>query len=99
MRPDAPPVVLCMTDAGKVLEIGIPGVDNGKRRVAVYVDGKLNTASWRGDPGDRLAVLTTGRLGLMGYQGAQGGSVVFDNIRIWSHAKTDFSDRDEETPR
>ena len=75
---------------------GITGVDNGKRKTAVYVDGRLNTGFWGGGTGDKLAVPTNGRFGLLSHQGTQTGSVVFDNLKIWSHAKTDFSDRNDE---
>jgi hypothetical protein len=75
---------------------GITGVDNSKRKTAVYVDGKLNTGFWGGGTGDKLAVPTNGRFGLLSHQGTQTGSVVFDNLKIWSHAKTDFSDRNDE---
>lgn len=77
---------------------GIPGVDNGARKTAVYVDGKLNTGFWGGGTGDKLTVPTNGRFGLLSHQGTQTGSVVFDNLKIWSYAKTDFSDLNEETP-
>jgi hypothetical protein len=76
---------------------GIPGVDNGQRTVAAYVDGKLNSSIWRGAGGHiRPLVPATGRFGLLWHQGMPAGRVVYDNIKIWSHAKTDFSDRAEE---
>ena len=73
---------------------GIPGVDNGKRKAAAYVDGKLNSCVWRGDAGNgRLPVPPTARFGLLFHQGMQGGRVVYDNIKAWNYAKTDFEDR------
>jgi archaellum component FlaG (FlaF/FlaG flagellin family) len=72
---------------------GVPGVDNGLRKAAVYVDGKLNSGYWGGGTGSQLAVPTNGLFGLLSHQGTPSGSVVFDNIKIWSYAKTDFSDR------
>jgi len=75
---------------------GIAGVDNGQRKAAVYVDGKLNTGFWGGGTGDKLAVPTDGRFGLLSHQGTPSGRVVFDNLKIWNYAKTDFSDRDTE---
>lgn len=75
---------------------GIPGVDNGKRKAAVYVDGKLNTGYWGGGIGNTLAVPKDGRFGLLSHQGTTTGSVVFDNLKIWNYAKTDFSDRNHE---
>lgn len=76
---------------------GIPGVDNGKRTVAAYVDGKLNSSIWRGAGGNiRPAVPATGRFGLLWQSEMQGGRVVFDNLKVWKYAKTDFSDRTQE---
>ena len=75
---------------------GIPGVENGQRKAAVYVDGKLNTGYWGGGTGDKLAVPTDGRFGLLSHQGTPSGSVVFDNFKIWNYAKTNFNDRDRE---
>jgi hypothetical protein len=74
---------------------GIPGVDNGKRRTAIFVDGKLNTGFWNGEGGS-LTIPKTARFGLLAHQGTPSGSVVFDNLKIWSYAKTDFNDRDRE---
>lgn len=78
---------------------GIPCVDNGMRKGAVYVDGKLNTSAWNGAAGSRLAMPTTGPFGFLAHQGMPSGSVVFDNLKIWKYAKTDFSDREEEVSR
>lgn len=75
---------------------GIKGVDNGTRKAAVYVDGKLNTGVWNGGTGNALAVPTKGKFGLLAHQGMPSCSIVFDNLKIWSYAKTDFSDRTEE---
>jgi hypothetical protein len=33
------------------------------------------------------------------YAGMPPCSVVFDNLKIWNHAKTDFADRDSEAPK
>ena len=76
---------------------GIPGVENGKRTVAAYVDGKLNSSIWRGAGGtSRPAVPATGRFGLIYHVAGQGGRVVYDNIKAWNCAKTDFEDRSRE---
>lgn len=76
---------------------GIPGVDNAKRTVAAYVDGKLNSTIWRGAGGNiRPALPATARFGLLWHQGMQSGRVVYDNIKVWKCAKTDFSDRHDE---
>lgn len=74
---------------------GVPGVDNGKRRTAIFVDGKLNTGFWNG-AGGSLTIPKTARFGFLSHQGTEGGSVVFDNLKIWSYARTDFNDRDRE---
>ena len=72
---------------------GIPGVDNGKRTVAGYVDGKLNSSVWHGSGGSsRIPVPATGRFGLLYHQGMQSGRVVYDNIKVWNYARTDFGD-------
>ena len=74
---------------------GLPGVDNGRRKAAVFVDGKLNTGFWNGE-GSSLTLPKTARLGLLAHQGTEGCSVVYDNLKVWNYAKTDFSDRTEE---
>ena len=74
---------------------GIPGVTG---RFAVFVDGRLNTGSWNGTaatPG-QLSLPKDGRLGFLCHQDMTEGSVVFDNLKIWNYAKTDFSDRNDE---
>jgi uncharacterized repeat protein (TIGR02543 family) len=76
---------------------GVPGVDNGLRKAAVYVDGKLNSGYWGGGTGSQLAVPTNGLFGLLSHQGTPTGSVAFDNIKIWNYAKTNFSDRMDES--
>lgn len=79
---------------------GIPGVENGKRTVAAYVDGKLNSTFWHGSGGNtRRPMPATARLFLLYHNRMGQGTVIYDNIRVWNHARTDFSDRDEETPR
>ncbi len=76
---------------------GIPGVDNGERRIVAYVDGKLNSAVWHGVTGStRQTVPANGRFGLLYHQGQQGGRVIYDNLKVWKYAKTDFSDRNDE---
>lgn len=75
---------------------GISGVENGTRKAAVFVDGKLNSTVWNGGTGNTLAVPKTGRFGLLVHQGMPSCAIVFDNLKIWNYAKTDFSDRNEE---
>jgi len=74
---------------------GIPGVADGARGLAVFVDGRLNTGSWNGAvvPPGPLTLPDGGRLGLLCHQGMPSGRVVFDNLKIWNYAKTDFGDR------
>ena len=77
---------------------GIPGVADGTRGVAVFVDGRLNTGSWNGAaiPPSQLVLPKDGCLGLLCHQSQSSGRVVFDNLKIWNYAKTDFSDRTNE---
>jgi hypothetical protein len=79
---------------------GIPGVAEGTRCIALFVDGRLNTGLWNGAaaPTGPLDMPKDGRLGLLCHQGMPSPStrVVFDNLKIWSYAKTDFGDRTEE---
>lgn len=75
---------------------GVKGVDDGTRKAAVFVDGQLNSHVWNGGTGDKLTVPTNGRFGFLCHQGVPSGRIIFDNLKIWNFAKTDFSDRDEE---
>ncbi len=77
---------------------GIPGVIDGTRCVAIFVDGRLNTGSWNGAvlPPGPWTLPTGSRLGLLCHQGMPSGRIVFDNLKIWNYAKTDFNDRDNE---
>ncbi len=70
---------------------GIVGVDNGTRQVAVYLDGTLNSGYWQGS--GTIPTLSSGEFALMVVQNLHQGSVVFDNLKVWNYAKTDFSDR------
>ncbi len=75
---------------------GIPGVDNGSRKVAVFLDGQLDSTYWREESPDFVA-LTGSYLGLVSNNGhLPQGSVAIDNIKIWDSAKIDFSDRFDE---
>jgi hypothetical protein len=75
---------------------GIPGVDNGQRRVISYIDGRMNTGHWIGTTGTQFTGLTNVIFGLLAHQGVPTGSVAYDNIKIWNFAKTNFSDRLDE---
>jgi len=70
----------------------LPGVDNGTRKVAVYLDGELDTTRWD-NPGPASA-LENPMLSLLPMNHALGqGSIAFDNVKLWNYAKQDFSDR------
>jgi uncharacterized repeat protein (TIGR02543 family) len=73
--------------------VGVPGVDNGQRKAAVYVNGKLNSGYWGGGTGSQLVIPTNGLFGLLSHQGTPAGSVAYDNIKIWNYSKTNFTDR------
>jgi hypothetical protein len=77
---------------------GIPGVIDGTRCVAIFVDGRLNTGSWNGPvvPPGPWTLPSGGRLGLLCHQGMPSGRIIFDNLKIWNYAKTDFGDRTDE---
>jgi hypothetical protein len=77
---------------------GIPGVIDGTRCVAIFVDGRLNTGSWNGPvvPPGPWTLPSGGRLGLLCHQGMPSGRIIFDNLKIWNYAKTDFNDRTDE---
>ena len=76
---------------------GIPSVQDGTSRVAVYVDGKLTSQSWCRKMGSTYSIPPNGRFGLLFHHNeAAPGTVTFDNIKIWNYAKTDFSDRNKE---
>jgi hypothetical protein len=78
----------------------IPGVTDTGRKIVVYVDGKLNTATGINNPNVKAfaAPAETDRLSLLGRATTSipGASVIFDNLKIWNYAKTDFSDRERE---
>jgi hypothetical protein len=73
-------------------QAGIPGVGDGTRKVAVFLDGVLNSAHWTDNPPASFGPLTSGSLGLINYQGNTGSAAV-DNIKVWNYAKTDFAGR------
>jgi hypothetical protein len=75
---------------------GIPDVDNGTRTLAVFLDGKLNTASWKPGTGEKPPPFTYGELRLMFNQHLRQGRVLFDNLKVWNFPKTRFDDRFQE---
>ncbi len=74
---------------------GINSVGNGTRKVAVFVDGVLNSTRWdSASPASGLiANPSITRFGLLNHHGLTNGRVAFDNLKIWSFDKTDFADR------
>ena len=70
---------------------GIAGVDNGKHKLAVFVDGVLNSRRWEEPGGPRPPPLPAGQLRLMFQQRMTQGRVLFDELKVWNRAKTDFT--------
>ncbi|MDD4443000.1 MAG: InlB B-repeat-containing protein [Kiritimatiellae bacterium] len=65
------------------------------RRLAIFVDGALNTGSWGGPvlPPYVSDYADGGLLGLLYMSSGTTGNIAIDNVKIWNYAKTDFSDR------
>jgi hypothetical protein len=83
-------------------QAGIKGVGDGTHTVAVFLDGKLNSTLWGGEPAPgkiELPPLSKGELVLMLRQDRTQGTVIMEELKIWSYAKTDFSDSLEEKTR
>ncbi len=77
----------------------IPNVADTTRKISVFVDGQLNTTTSNKSPEEQLfAPGNAPRFGFIGFStdAIPGASIVFDNLKIWNYAKTDFSDRDNE---
>lgn len=72
----------------------IQGVPAG-RHMAAYVDGALNTGSWTGAAANPqpLGHSPDMRMALLYLTGNAASRAAVDNLKIWDHAKTDFSDR------
>jgi hypothetical protein len=78
---------------------GIHGVDNGKRRVAVFVDGVLASHFWDtvyAGPFPAYTPTTMLRLGTI--DRIEQGAVQVDNLITWNCAVTDFHGRDIQKP-
>jgi uncharacterized repeat protein (TIGR02543 family) len=76
---------------------GLPGIGNGTRKVAIFVDG-VQIAS-HGAYYDEVRLIGEPDVhvfGLLNHHGITGGRVAFDNLKVWNYAKTDFSDRFDE---
>lgn len=72
------------------------GVDAiaGDRQVALFVDGKLASAQWDTYlPLDLHTTPVDDTLLSLLYNSGADGVAAMDNLKIWDHAKTDFSDR------
>jgi hypothetical protein len=65
------------------------------RRLAIFVDGALNTGSWGGPvlPPYVNDYADGGLLGLLYMSPGTTGNIAIDNVKIWNYAKTDFNDR------
>jgi hypothetical protein len=77
----------------------IPNVADTTRKISVFVDGQLNTTTSNKSPEEQLfAPGNAPRFGFIGFptDAIPGASIVFDNLKIWNYAKTDFNDRDNE---
>lgn len=75
---------------------GITGVGSTAKPIAIYVDGELNTACWGAlnNPRDAEILLPSSeRFGLLYFYSSVTANAAVDNLKIWSYAKTDFSDR------
>jgi hypothetical protein len=77
----------------------IPNVADTTRKISVFVDGQLNTTTSNKSPEEQLfAPGNAPRFGFIGFptDAIPGASIVFDNLKIWNYAKTDFNDRTDE---
>jgi VCBS repeat-containing protein len=81
---------------------GISGIDNGTRKLALFLDGQLNSGYWLSYRGEnyQLVPLKGGTLGLNYVSDNPSdprppyrGSVAIDNLKIWDYSKTDYYDR------
>jgi hypothetical protein len=72
-------------------EDGLPGVGDGSRPVALYVDGALVSDDWQLYP-DSVIEPFGETFGLLENWNSAGGAAI-DNLKLWDFAKQDFSDR------
>ena len=74
---------------------GLPGVGDGTRKAAIFVDGTLTSANGSFQAGRKFLDLPAGsRIGLLNHQGYFSDTrIAYDNLKVWDFAKTDFSDR------
>ena len=74
---------------------GIPGVSDGTKKVATYLNGQINSVKW-------TDYRTTGFPGFLGSpvfsliattsSPKYADAAAIDNLKVWNYAKTDFSD-------
>jgi hypothetical protein len=66
---------------------GLPGVDNGQQKIAIFVDGGLNSGSWHVNPqGENFVPLLGGTLNLITTGGAplvSPGEIAIDELKIF----------------
>jgi hypothetical protein len=76
---------------------GITGMEDGARKAAVFVDGKLNSAHgiFANAP-HFLDLPKDSRIGLLWSHTSTPGRIAFDNLKIWNYAKTNFNYRTDE---
>ena len=76
---------------------GIPGVDDGAKKLAVYVDGVLRSTSWSTiTTNEVFSPIENGLFELFWEQTLAMGEGQFDNIKVWDYAKTNFADKAQE---
>lgn len=82
---------------------GITGIDDGTRKVAVFLDGQLESGRWQDYYGrvflgiNEIVPLVGGELQLAVNWRSQ-GKIIVDNLVVWDDAITDFSHRFTENP-
>ena len=72
---------------------GLAGLAGGQMKVAVFLNGQLNSARWDASSDTDFSPLDSGELQLMTQHHLHQGSIAFDDLKVWNYAKTDFSDR------
>ncbi len=74
-------------------ENGISGVLDGSKKLAVFLDGQLNSSKWMPEGAtNSFDTITNGSFRLLINHLTQGASYI-DNLKIWNYAKTNFADR------
>jgi hypothetical protein len=74
---------------------GIAGIGDGKQRIAIFLDGQLHSSE--AGNGDAATIpMKEGQVELLFNQHLRQGTIAFDNLKVWDHAKTEFNHRHEE---